>query len=259
METTRLQARIISNKRLTGNYWNLEFSSSQIARYARPGQFVNIRVNQGTDPLLRRPISIHAVKGSKIKLIYEVVGKGTLALSERKPQETLDLIGPLGKGFNYQLPVKPQPGQNIFIAGGMGVAPLVYLAEKLNKPLVLIGARTKKQILCADEFRSLGCTLQLATDDGSLGFTGKVTDLLENILTSTIDYRLSTIYACGPHPMLRAVSLIALKHNINAQVSLEGHMACGTGACLGCVVETISGYKRVCKDGPVFSSRELIW
>ena len=192
MAIAQVRARIISNKRLAGNYWHLEFESKIIARRASAGQFVNIKVNPGSEPLLRRPISIHGVKASRVKLIYEVLGLGTQALSRKNPQEFLDVVGPLGNGFNYRQSVKSKNAKNILIAGGMGVAPLVFLAErlKLSKPLILIGARTKNQILCAPEFKSLGCTLKLATDDGSLGFKGKVTDLLENILASTIDYRL---------------------------------------------------------------------
>jgi len=151
------------------------------------------------------------------------------------------------------------------IAGGIGVAPLVFLAQRLlrhsgarNDTIVLIGAKAKEQILCAQEFKTLGCGVKLATGDGSVGFRGKVTDLLQQQL-SVIGHRSSVIYACGPHPMLKAVSEIARENKINAQLSLEEHMACGLGACLGCAVATKAGYKTVCKDGPVFSGEELIW
>ncbi len=258
MKIAQIKARIISNKRFSGNYWHLEFESGVIAQNALPGQFVDIKVNAGIEPLLRRPLSIHRVKGTKVKLFYEVVGAGTQVLSQRKPGELLDMIGPLGNGFDYRGAIKAKAGKNILIAGGMGVAPLVFLAEKikLSKPLVLIGARTKKQILCAPEFRALGCTVKLATDDGSAGFKGRVTDLLKIILTQT---QASQLFSCGPHAMLKAVSEIARENKVSAQLSLEEHMACGIGACLGCVVSTKTGYKRVCKDGPVFSSQELTW
>ncbi|MFH1281145.1 MAG: dihydroorotate dehydrogenase electron transfer subunit, partial [Candidatus Omnitrophota bacterium] len=145
-------------------------------------------------------------------------------------------------------------------SGGIGMAPLVFLAEKLQntKPLVLIGARTKKQILCAREFKALGCSVKIATDDGSAGFKGKVTDLLKQLL-SAISYQLSAIYACGPYPMLKMVAQLAQENKITAQLSLEEHMACGIGACLGCEVLTKAGYKSVCKEGPVFFGEELIW
>jgi dihydroorotate dehydrogenase electron transfer subunit len=258
MKTAQIKAKIISNQKLHNNVWHLEFESGIIARQAAPGQFVNIRVGDGLAPLLRRPVSIHGARGLKVKLIYEVVGCGTQVLAGRKPGELLDIIGPLGKGFDYGQPVKSREAGNILIAGGMGVAPLVFLAEKIKstKPLVLIGASTKKQILCVPEFIALGCTLKLATDDGSRGFKGRVTDLLKIVLKQT---QARELFSCGPRPMLKAVAQIAGANNIASQLSLEEHMACGIGACLGCVVSTKSGYKRVCKDGPVFSGKELTW
>ncbi|MDD5045304.1 MAG: dihydroorotate dehydrogenase electron transfer subunit, partial [Candidatus Omnitrophica bacterium] len=178
-------------------------------------------------------------------------------LSQKGAGEYLDVIGPLGNGFT--LPLTPYP-LSLLVAGGMGVAPLVYLAEilKRSKILVLIGAQSKSGIICEKEFKDLGCSVKIATDDGSCGFRGKVTELLSNILV-TMDCRPATIYACGPRPMLKAVAEIAQKENIPAQISLEEHMACGIGACLGCAVNTRAGYKRVCKDGPVFGAEEIIW
>ncbi|MDP2927941.1 MAG: dihydroorotate dehydrogenase electron transfer subunit [Candidatus Omnitrophota bacterium] len=258
MSIAQIKAKIISNQRLNGNYGHLEFESGLIAKHAVAGQFVNIRVADALEPLLRRPMSIHGVKASKVKIIYEILGKGTQILLTRKPGEFLDIIGPLGNGFNYPRLAKSTQATNILIAGGMGVAPLIFLAEKLklSKPLVLIGARTKKQILCLQEFKALGCTLKLATDDGSVGFKGRVTDLLRIVLEQTKPLGL---FSCGPHPMLKTVAQIAHENKIPAQLSLEEHMACGIGACLGCEVLTKTGYKSVCKDGPVFSSEELIW
>jgi len=142
------------------------------------------------------------------------------------------------------------------------VAPLVFLAEKIKKgkTLVLIGAKTKNQILCKKDFRSLGCEVKISTDDGSKGFQGKVTELLEQILHAR-QYALDSIslYACGPRPMLKAISRICGEYHIAAQISLEEHMACGFGACLGCVVNTKEGFQRVCKEGPVFSADQILW
>ncbi|MDD5108378.1 MAG: dihydroorotate dehydrogenase electron transfer subunit [Candidatus Omnitrophica bacterium] len=258
MNPVQIKAKIISNKRFKENYWHLEFEAGIIAKNALPGQFVDIKVGDGCEPLLRRPLSIHGVKGVKVKLFYEVIGRGTQILSTRKPGELLDIIGPLGNGFNYRQQAKVSEIKNILVAGGMGVAPLFFLAQKIkvSKPLVLIGAKTKRQILCAPEFKRLGCILKLATDDGSAGFKGKVTDLLQIILEQAKPVRL---FSCGPGPMLKAVSEIANENKIHTQLSLEEHMACGIGACLGCVVATKGGYKRVCKDGPVFSNEELAW
>jgi dihydroorotate dehydrogenase electron transfer subunit len=226
-----------------------------------PGQFLEIKVCDNGLPLLRRPVSIHGIKGSKVKVIYEVVGEGTRILSGRGPGEFLDIIGPLGKGFTYAAK-NTGASPDILVAGGMGVAPLVFLAGKMkpDKNLVLIGARSKKQILCRSEFRNLGCKVLVATDDGSSGFKGKVTELLKEILSKqACPTGFGNIYACGPQPMLKAVAEISGREGIPCQLSLERHMACGFGACLGCVVSTKSGYKRVCKEGPVFAAEELTW
>ncbi len=258
MKIVQTKAKIISNQKFSENYRYLEFESDLIAKHAIAGQFVNIRVTDSAGPLLRRPFSIHGVQAKKIKVIYEVVGQSTQILSARKPGEFLDIIGPLGNGFDYRRLAESREAKNILIGGGIGVAPLVFLAEKLklSKPLVLIGARSKKQILCLSKFKDLGCTVKLATDDGSAGFKGRVTDLLKIILEQTKPLGL---FSCGPHPMLKAVAKTAGDYKINAQLSLEEHMACGIGACLGCVVSTKAGYKTVCKDGPIFSSEELLW
>jgi len=263
MKMAQIKAKIISNKKLKKNYWHLEFESGMVAKNAIAGQFVDIRVNDSNEPLLRRPISIHGVNKTRVKLMYEIVGNGTQILSEKKPGDLLDIIGPLGNGFEYsRIAKKPDCPQAVLVAGGMGVAPLVFLAEKIkpNRPLVLIGAKKREQILCPKEFKALGCKIMIATDDGSLGFKGKVTDLLKEVLLKGVDNKkLINIYACGPQPMLKAIAQISCEDNISSQLSLERHMACGFGACLGCVVSTKAGYKRVCKDGPVFSGKELTW
>lgn len=263
----QIKAKLLYNKRVKNNYFHCALAAPKIAKEARPGQFVMLKAGEDCQPLLRRPLGIHSLKGQAIELLYEVVGQGTEILSHKKPGEYLDIIGPLGNGFNYRLPftVYRLP---ILVAGGMGVAPLVFLGERLitkspshqvtRKPLVLLGAKTKSHILCEKEFRKLGCNVKIATDNGSSGLKGKVTDLLKHLL-STIDYRLSTIYACGPHPMLKGVAAVAKKYDIPAQLSLEEHMACGIGACFGCAVDTIDGYKRVCRDGPVFQAQGVIW
>jgi dihydroorotate dehydrogenase electron transfer subunit len=280
----QLRAKIVYNKRVKDKYFRLTIKVPEISREAVAGQFLNLRVRDATEPLLRRPFSIHRTgpKGG-IEILYEVIGKGSQLLSRKKAGELLDVIGPLGNGFHYKsqgrkvIPkgaecrrnyrLAPGTTSQVLVAGGMGVAPLIFLAEKLKevksqkakvKNIVLIGARTKKQILCEKEFKELGFDVKIATDDGSTGFHGKVTGLLESLL-STIDHRRSTIYACGPKPMLREISRIAVRHKIPAQISLEAHMACGIGACLGCVVKTKEGYKRVCKEGPVLSAQDIIW
>lgn len=251
----QLKAKLLSNKRVKDNYLHCILEAPAIAKNARPGEFVNIRITDTLDPLLRRPLSIHAVKGRTIEVLYEVVGRSTQVLSEKKAGESLDIIGPLGNGFSIL-----DTRYSILVAGGMGVAPLVFLAKKIGgrRATVLIGAKTKNHIHCEKEFKELGCEVKVSTDDGSKGFKGRITGLLKNLL-STTDSRLSNIYACGPRPMLKEIALISKEKNIPAQISLEEHMACGIGACLGCVVNTKDGYKRVCKDGPVFEAKEIIW
>ncbi|MGA2775310.1 MAG: dihydroorotate dehydrogenase electron transfer subunit [Candidatus Omnitrophota bacterium] len=245
--------KIIANNKISARYFKLTLNSAKITAHAQPGQFVEIRVADSDEPLLRRPLGIHRVKGDAFEILCEIVGRATAILSQRRNGEYLDIIGPLGNGFRLN-------GQTIIVAGGMGVAPLVFLAERLavSKPLVLLGAKTKKSILCEKEFKKIGCDVKIATDDGSLGFKGKVTDLLRK-LVSTVNCQLSTIYACGPRPMLKAIARISKKYKIPAQVSLEEHMACGIGVCLGCVVNTKKGMQRVCKEGPVFEAKEIIW
>lgn len=261
MEALQIKAKIISNKKLKSNYWHLEFESGIIAKNAGPGQFVEIKVSDGVAPLLRRPISIHSVSGAKVKLIYEVIGKGTQILSGRNSGDFLDVIGPLGNGFEYsRITKKSDKRKTILVAGGIGVAPLVFLAEKLKSisSLVLLGSRKKDQVICSQEFKALGYKVIIATDDGSIGFKGKVTELLREVLSESQQAsKPENIYACGPQLMLKAVAQISCENNIASQLSLERHMACGFGACLGCVVATKSGYKRVCKEGPVFSGEEL--
>ncbi len=274
------RAKLIKNIEVIKNCYRIVLLCPKIAKEALPGQFLQVKVSNSSKPLLRRPFSIYRVRHKtqdtrhknkealgQVEILYEVLGLGTQILAQRKIGEYLDVIGPLGNGFDYRSAYRLPPTA-ILVAGGMGVAPLVFLAEKLtghkdtrtqgHKIIVLVGAKTKKQLLCADELKQLGCDVRVSTDDGSKGFKGKITDLLNNIL-STIDYRLSTIYACGPRPMLKEISRLAKQYDLPAQVSLEEHMACGIGACLGCVVNTIDGYKRVCKEGPVFQAREIVF
>ncbi|RJO65565.1 MAG: dihydroorotate dehydrogenase electron transfer subunit [Candidatus Omnitrophota bacterium] len=261
------KATLLYNKPLGKNYFRLACNAAKIANDAVPGQFVSVKINNTHEPFLRRPFGIHKVDGCRIEILYEAVGEGTRLLSKNKQGSFLDILGPLGNGYDYRYALIRHKTP-VLVAGGMGVAPLFFLAEKLvrslgrkvrHSPRVLLGAKSKNQILCEKEFKKIGCSVTIATDNGSAGFKGKVTDLLKQTL-STLDCPLSTaLYACGPRPMLAEVSRISRKHGIFTQVSLEEHMACGIGACLGCVVKTKDGYKRVCKEGPVFNSEEIVW
>jgi dihydroorotate dehydrogenase electron transfer subunit len=276
----QLKAKIVSNKRIRGVFWHCVLNSAGIAKKARPGQFLTIRLDS-SELLLRRPFGIHKAKGSKLEILYEVLGKGTELLSRKKPGQLLDVLGPLGNGFDCKTPRHPawpagrQDAKTpILVAGGMGVAPLMFLAEKLAEirnpkslpsgqageipNMVLIGAKNKNGILCEKEFQDAGFDVKIATDDGSRGFRGYVSELLEQQL-SAFHSQFSTIYACGPNPMIKEVCRVSKKYSLPVQASLEEHMACGIGVCFGCAVSTKEGYKRVCKEGPVFRADDLIW
>jgi len=255
----------------------LTLEAPSIAKEIAPGQFMHVKCSDGPEPLLRKPLSLHRVRPGCVEIFYEVVGRGTELLAKKKAGEMLDVIGPLGKGFDIKTTDHGPRTTDFLMAGGMGVAPLVSLAEKLMeiknqkskvKTMVLIGAKTKKDILCEKDFKKLGCEVKVATDDGSKGFKGFVTDLLRETLSRTPYAVRRTIYACGPNIMLKEVARIAHTHKIPCQVSLEEYMACGVGVCLGCPVKirtpyavrrTQYEYKMVCKDGPVFNAEEIVW
>jgi len=249
-----IRAKILSNEKIRAKYFKMLLESSYIAREAMPGQFVEIKCSDTLDPLLRRPLGIHRVGTKTIELLYEVVGKGTDILSKKKKGDFLDVLGPLGNGF------KILSGSSILIAGGIGVAPMVFLAEALPdkkiKPTILIGAKTKKEILCDKNFGKISPDVYIATDDGSRGKRGLVSELFEKLLENS---RPNIVYACGPYAMLKTIAGICKKKKINCQVSMEEKMACGIGVCLGCGVKVKDGYKLVCKDGPIFDAREIVW
>ena len=251
------KAKIMSNKKVAPDFFRIAFEAHKIAKRAKPGQFVMVRCRDKTEPLLRRPFSFHRISKTGFELLYKVVGIGTKILSQRKEGEVLEVLGPLGNGFDMN------KAPSILVAGGTGIAPLLALAEKLKtfntKLTVLIGARTKEHILSKQDFKNLNIELVIATEDGSEGRKGLVTELVKNELRITHYASRITIYACGPRPMLRAVANFAKSKKIPCQVSLEEKVACGTGACLGCAVETKTGYKMVCKDGPVFNGEDIIW
>jgi len=253
------KAPIIAKETLTRDVFRLTVHAPRIAASAVAGQFAMIRVQETLDPLLRRPFSIHKISADgSVSFLFKVVGKGTRVLSSLNPGMNINLIGPMGRGFTLT-----SSGSFSMIGGGMGIAPLYFLAQQHlgvdrahDNPPVLLGAQTQAELLqLAEEFNELGYPVHTATDDGTLGHHGFVTELLDDIIT-----RVSQIYVCGPMPMMRIVANKCLKAGVACQVSLETHMACGLGACLGCTFPaTAGGYKHVCKDGPVFSAEEVLW
>jgi len=265
LEVKDVKAQILSNKKICDSYYKMALKAPYIAKNAKPGQFVQVRCSNGIEPLLRRPFSIHRLnaQGSRLKgveVLYEVVGKGTKILSKKKAGEFIDIIGPLGSGFTLPTASSLEP-RAIIAAGGIGVAPLVFLAEELAKKkiktAVLIGAKTKNHILCETDFKKTGAKVHVATDDGSKGCKGFVVKLLEKSLVPGPS-SLVTVYACGPQPMLECIVVMCREQRLECEISLEEKMACGIGACLGCAVKVKGGtYKLVCKDGPVFNAHEL--
>jgi len=223
----------------------------------QPGQFFMIEVSKGTDPLLKRAFSLFRKTGDSLQILYRVRGKGTGILRNMKAGASLDMLGPLGNFY-------PLPSADLIpliIAGGIGIASVFSLVERFaGRAIVFYGARTKDDLLMLGEVRKYAREVIVSTDDGSAGSKGTAAETLREFLPShTSSPAQFCIYACGPHPMLKALSLTSKEHRIRAYVSLEEHMTCGIGACLGCVVRTHDGYKRVCKEGPVMNATEIVW
>ena len=235
---------VLQNRALTEDVRELRLSGDTSAITA-PGQFVNIAVD---GCFLRRPISVSSWNAAGLTLVYKIVGRGTQAMAALRPGQTLDLLCGLGNGFAPERCGK----RPLLLGGGLGAAPLYGLAKALLKrrrdPVVVLGFNTESEIFYEEAFRMLGVRTILATADGSAGVKGLVTDALPD--------GCDVFAACGPVPMLRAVCE-ALP--IPGFVSLEERMGCGFGACMGCSIQTKSGSRRVCKDGPVFAREELVW
>jgi len=267
---------ILSNAEVSPGYWRIRLTAPQGFLTATPGQFVMVRINSAIDPLLRRPFAVFdtgvhtpaqsgAVSQAYFEMLYRVVGKGTAMLSSLHETDLVDILGPLGTGFDQGDPDE----EKILVGGGIGLAPLYMLAKDLvqkkssgTPPVRLfVGGRTRDDVLCITEFERLGVECYTATEDGSLGEQGFVTAALTRRLDSLKGK--ATIYACGPDGMLHAVAKIAGERGIPCQVSLEGYMACGVGACLGCVTPgknhspATPDYRCVCTEGPVFDASEL--
>jgi dihydroorotate dehydrogenase electron transfer subunit len=242
-------------RRVADNIFVLSFHAPSIVGKILAGQFLNIRVEDATDPLLRRPFSAYRREGENLEIVFNVVGKGTALLSTKRAGELIDVLGPLGVPFGLST---ADYETALLVGGGLGVAPLPIATEELReagKPiLTFLGARNAGQLVphhLEDP--------QIATDDGSAGFRGNVVELLSSILSHQPVSR-PKIFACGPTAMLRALAEFALKHGIPCEVSLEGPMGCGIGICQGCPVELAGEEKKyalMCKDGPVFDVRKI--
>ncbi len=216
-----------------------------------------IGVSRGNDPLLKRAFSLLKITSEGFQLLYRIKGRGTSLLKEMKKGDTVEVLGPLGTRY----PVATEGQVPLVIAGGVGVASVFpFLLEQKGKAIVFYGARSKDEILMQDELKAICREVFISTDDGSLGTKGNVVEMLGGYLdTNRMNLKKYVLYACGPHPMLKAVSKISALWCVSAYISMEENMACGLGACLGCVVKTKTGHKRVCKEGPVFKSEEIVW
>jgi len=257
-----LQCRVLSNRKITEEHYMMGIEAPWLAKAANPGQFVNIKAGDNTtDPLLRIPMGIYKVRPGGISFLYKVIGKGTRLLAERKKGETLDVLGPLGKGFDLALLKRKKFLDIIMVSGGHGVVPLNCLAEHLSdrgsKIDFFMGARTAGHIAGFSDVRKTGARVHIATDDGTRGYKGCVTDLLVKHLDRGYAGKNSVIYACGPRPMIAVIKNISMRYGVSAQVTYDEYMACGIGACRGCAVDTVEGIKLACKDGPVFDAEIL--
>lgn len=249
---------VIVHDRAGKDFYEMELVAPALASSCMPGQFVHVKVGDTLDPLLRRPLSIYDVdkKLGSITLLYKVVGRGTELLTRIKVKENIDVMGPLGRGFSLG-----NHRQVLLVGGGVGIAPLVYLTRVLKergcKVIVLYGAEKREELVAFDRLRKLEADLMVATRDGSAGHKGSVIDLLhKRFIADKVDF----IYTCGPEPMMALVKKYADENGIPGEVSLEEHMACGVGACLGCARKLKPEdeyYVKVCKDGPVFSMSEI--
>jgi dihydroorotate dehydrogenase electron transfer subunit len=253
---------LIVHKRVWGDYCLLGFRADRIAAEAQPGQFLMIRPSDSLHPLLRRPISIHAVPEGRVEIYFQQTGIGTNLLGLKEKGDMLDILGPLGKGF--QLEKSLQGKMVALVGGGRGIAPLYFLAHELRNlgvlPRVYYGGRTVKDIPLREKFRKDEFEILLTTDDGSFGTKGFVTDLFHSSLQ---DYAPTRIFSCGPEAMMQEVARIAQKNNIPAEFSLEAIMGCGFGACWGCVRKLKNGsqeeWSKICEEGPVFPGDKIIW
>jgi len=236
---------VVSNAQLTDSVYKMVLSGDTSAITA-PGQFVNIQLS---GKFLRRPISVCDYDEKTLTIVYKTVGKGTVQMAEMKAGAELDILSGLGNGYDLRL----SGDRPVLLGGGVGVPPMYNLAKKLiaegKKVSVILGFNTKSEVFYEEEFKKLGCDVTVTTVDGSYGVKGFVTNALEGM-----DY--TYFYTCGPEPMLKAVYKASVT---SGQMSFEERMGCGFGACMGCSCKTLTGYKRICKEGPVMKKEEILW
>ena len=255
------QAEITAHDDFGGGYRLLSVQAPAIASQVRPGQFVHLLIPGLEGAVLRRPFSVFRAADGTLSILYKPVGRGTRAMVNLPVGATVSLMGPLGNGFPTDVPAGVVP---VLVTGGYGVAPLCLVAAALPRPgLIFIGGGTARDVLCADEFARLGWRVEISTEDGSLGWRGRVTAPLDAWLERERGRATPEFFSCGPDGLLEAVGERAIRGGWRAWLSLDKHMGCGAGACLACVQrirrDEVESWARVCKDGPVFEAREIVW
>jgi dihydroorotate dehydrogenase electron transfer subunit len=267
-----VRATVAFNRPISTAYLHLGLAAPAFPATFRAGEFVMVRPPWVGDPFLPRAFSIYRIarqgdSPAVVEILYKVLGKGTQHLARMEPSQEVEVLGPLGNAFTL-----PDDGARpVLVAGGIGVPPIAALATQIaqfriphsafRNVEVFLGGKTSEDILCVKDFEEAGAGVHIATEDGSLGTRGLITDLLRPFLITHHGSRF-TIYSCGPPGMLAAVARLAEECAIPCQVSVEANMACGFGACMGCAIEVkadVKAYKLVCKDGPVFEAREIVW
>jgi dihydroorotate dehydrogenase electron transfer subunit len=252
----------INSNESRGDYRLMRIASPELGRAARPGQFVMVKVADGCQPLLRRPLGVHDADGSGIELLFKIAGAGTAVLAAKRPGDAVDLLGPLGKGFSVEAGLEGGPAY--LVGGGRGIAPLYFLAKELvsrgAKVTVFYGGRSAADLVVRERFALPGVKLLCSTDDGSYGAPGLVTELVAARAGSD---RPGMLYACGPDAMLQALQKLVSGLGLRAEFSLESRMGCGIGACWGCVHrirdEHGESWTKVCEEGPVFPAERVVW
>jgi dihydroorotate dehydrogenase electron transfer subunit len=243
--------KIVSNDEIMPGVFLMWMEAPDITGEAKAGQFIMMQC--GDDTLLRRPISIHRIDGNRLAVLYTKLGRGTQWLSKQEECAPIDILGPLGNGYRIMDDAK----KLLLIAGGMGIAPLLFLAESASnqgiKVTLLLGAQ-KAAMVFPEKFIPAGIECIVTTDDGSTGIKGRTTDILPDYLNEA-----DQVFACGPAPMYRTIYKNNLLNHKPCQVSLEVRMACGMGVCYGCTIKTKNGLKQVCHDGPVFEFDDVLW
>lgn len=244
-------AKLIKKEETAENIFDFVLECPQLAEKAKAGQFAHIAVPGKT---LRRPISICDADEKNIRIVFQIKGEGTEILSKSKVGDFIDILAPLGHGFDI-----PKGKRIAFVGGGIGVPPMLFSAKQADDAVAVLGFRNKKAVILTEDFKKVCSEVFVATDDGSFGIHGFTSDILRNIIND-----IDMVCACGPMPMLKVIAEICKEHNKPCQVSLEERMGCGIGACLVCACKTLDKdgnieHSHVCKKGPVYNAEEVVW